>query len=113
VARTFRRWSPDTCGCSFYFQFDDELEADVVVFSYISDADAQRLSDSIRNSHGWPLKGQDPEAVCPAHEGLGGTSTLWTTCQDENVLKNQARGIAESIVEGLLEDGGRRSAIRL
>lgn len=104
MSNTFRRWGPDTCGCNLFYQYDDALSEDAVVHSYIAHADAQTLSNQIRDANGNPRVIQDPEVACSAHIGLAGTLALWGACQDENTRKNISQGIAQGLITGLKEE---------
>lgn len=90
-------WSPDTCRCSVFFTYDGDLPLEEQIFSYITQPDAQAMANRVRDGQGEPRNVQPPEVICPVHVGLGSTSRLYGTLQDENTRKNISIGVATGV----------------
>lgn len=74
-------WTPDTCGCTLEFQWDDAEDASVR---------AHVFSRSI--------------SACQAHAALRGHANHWDTVLEENRRKNLTWGAAREAVPGLSPD---------
>jgi hypothetical protein len=64
------RWSPDTCGCSIDYQWDDSLPNDQITITPV----------------GVPTK-------CAAHSSIAAVPTAFNTISEENGRKNISRSL--------------------
>ena len=79
------RWSPDTCGCSFDYEWDNAVAADVRTHTF---------TNVVKR--------------CPEHGARSGVA-LYDAVLAENVTKNTVLGIANGIESAITEENYRWS----
>lgn len=98
MARRMQRWSPDTCKCGVYEEWDDmDPDPDPPKF-YLTHTAAQTLADQILDAQRKPRREQPAEILCPAHMALGRTPAMFAALHDENDRKNITIDLAVAVV---------------